>query len=148
MKNLILLGLILALTTPLIAQDNEPVTSCYFEYYSAFRDRRAKAVPDGTQRVVVSIRKDGACTCLLGRITVQGGVPKNSLELEREDGTFEKFEFTPHPKYERSETRFVNYISNGMSPTYLSYNEEMINLFFIDYLNPVPAHYKAAPPLK
>jgi hypothetical protein len=130
----------LSAQTAATAQEN-----CYHEYYAAFRDRGAKAVPDGEIKVVVSVRKENDCTCFMGKIKVVAGKPTNSLLIEREDGTFQRFEFVPHPKYQKSETKFTNYIMNGMSPTYLSSNDEMINLFFIDYLNPVPAKYKVAP---
>ena len=145
MKKTLIVILWLLSTPALIAQDGTTANNCYTEYYTAFRDRGAKPVPDGVQEVVVSVRKDGACKCMLGKITVRNGVPVNDLMLEREDGTFERFNFTPSEKYAKSETRFKNYISNGMSPTYLSNNEELINLFFIKFLNDKPANYKKAP---
>ena len=144
-KVILLLAILLSGYFTLSAQEISTKGTCYNEYYSAFRDRGAKQVPDGETRVVVSVRKDYDCVCFMGKIKVVNGKPTNSLVLEREDGTVEKFEFVPHPKYSKSETKFVNYILNGMSPTYLSSNDEMINLFFVDYLNPVPAKYKLAP---
>ena len=148
MKKVCFLLIALVSALSLRAQDEMPAGNCYTEYYTAFRDRGAKHVPDGVTKVIVSIRKEGSCKCLVGKITVKNGVPVNDLQLEREDGTFDRYKFVPSPKYQNSESRFKNYISNGMSPTYLSYNEEMINLFFIDYLNPTPANYKTAPHLK
>ena len=150
-KSLLILSIAALSFANVSAQEQEsamPVSNCYYDYYTAFRDRGAKAVSDGVNEVVVTIRKDGACVCLMGKVTVKEGKPINDLYLAREDGTFEKFKFTPHPKYARSEGQFVNYISNGMSPTYLSRNEEMINLFFIKALNDKQAHYKTAPPVK
>jgi hypothetical protein len=144
MKKIFLsLAFVLAAMLNLSAQ----TTDCYNEYYAAFRDRGAKKVPDGVNEVIVSIRIDGQCKCFVGKITVTNGKPVNDLMLLHEDGTYTKFEFTPHPKYARSESTFKNYISNGMSPTYLSVNDELINLFFIKALNDKPAQYKTAPPV-
>jgi hypothetical protein len=147
-KVILLLSFVISGVLSLSAQEVATKGTCYNEYYAAFRDRGSLPVPDGERRVVVSIRKDYDCICFMGRIKVVGGKPTNSLVIERQDSTFERFEFVAHPKYARSETKFVNYILNGMSPTYLSSNDEMINLFFIDYLRPIPAKYKEAPPIQ
>jgi hypothetical protein len=127
------------------AQTPPQVSNCYTEYYTAFRDRGSKAVPDGPTDVVVSIRKDNFCTCFMGKITVKNGKPVNDLKVAREDGTYQRFYFVPHAKYNSTEGKILNYISNGMSPGYMSSNEELINLFFINYLNDIPAKYKTAP---
>ena len=141
--------LVFALISILPAFAQNPAYNCYTEYYIAFRDRGARPVPDGVHKVVVSLRKEGACTCLLGKISVKEGKPVNDLQLEKEDGTLEKFVFVPSERYSKSETRFLNYVSNGMSPTYLSANEELIDLFFYEFLNDAKSSgFKHAPPVK
>lgn len=129
-------------------QAQEKSTNCYTEYYTVFRDRGANVVPDGQNDVVVSIRKDGVCTCVLGKITVKGGKPINDLILDREDGTYEKFSFTPNSSYSKGETILENGVFNGMSPTYFSSNDESINLFFIKALKEKKGTYKQAPSIK
>jgi len=147
-KILLQLLLIFTAVTGLNAQSQVEVSNCYNDYYKAFRDRGAKPVPDGSTQVVVAIRKDGMCSCLMGIITVRNGVPVNDLLIAKEDSSYIKFAFTPHTKYTTGEANFTNFIANGMSPTYYSSNEELINLFFIKYLNDKPAKYVNAPPIK
>ena len=146
MKKIFLPIIITFCVSNLYAQ-NPATDNCYFEYYAAFRDRGADKVPDGVNDVIVSIRKDGVCTCIQGKITVKGGKPINELKLEKEDGTYEKFEFKPNAVYVNKVTNFENGIFNGMSPTYFSSNEESINLFFIKALRPKKGNYKHAPPI-
>jgi hypothetical protein len=147
MKKIFLLIFAAICIVDLYAQ--QPATqNCFNEYYTAFRDRGADPVADGVNEVVVCIRKEGNCTCVLGKITVKDGKPINDLMLAKEDGTYEKFNFTPHSLYKTEVTNFENGIFNGMSPTYFSSNDESINLFFIKALKPKKGNYKQAPAIK
>jgi len=146
-KAFILLSLIVSSIVNINGQTTTK-ENCYNDYYTVFRDRGAKDVPDGNNEVVVTIRKDGECVCLMGKITVKDGKPVNDLMLLKEDATYEKFPFVPSPKYSKNEVTMQNFIHNGMSPSYLSANDEIINLFFVKYLNEHPVKFRSAPVIK
>jgi hypothetical protein len=147
MKNFLILLLILV--TGIVSSNGQSSSnSCYDDYYTVFRDRGAKQVTDGSNEVVVTIRKENQCICILGKITVKNGKPINDLVLLKEDSTYEKFPFVPSPKYSKNEVTMQNFIHNGMSPSYLSANDEIINLFFIKYLNDHPVKFRSAPVIK
>jgi outer membrane protein OmpA-like peptidoglycan-associated protein len=123
--------------------------NCYEEYYKAFIERGALPVPDGEQNVVISLRTDTGCHCVLGKVTVAGGKLVPSVMVKKVDGTFEPAKRELHVNMDQGHvTSQAQYdIYKGMSATFLTEGHEIADIFFIDYLKrKVVANAKAASP--
>lgn len=150
MKKTYLLLVLISMALGSVAQNSlTPVLSadcCYDEYFNLFSRRGARPVTDGEQECIVTIRRNNVCECFLGKIQVQSGKMVPPLLLQLEDGSYERIGKKFSPKYQDKEAEIQNFIHEGMSPSYLSDHDEIINLFFIKFLNPKDRVYKQAPP--
>src|SRR6187431_1945552 len=105
LKKTLITGLLILLISPVFAQTKptqtekttqakaasapEPAKDCYGEWYTLFRERGAKKIPDGTQEVVISIRKEGFSRCFMGKVDVENGRLVPPVYVAKQDGTFE-----------------------------------------------------------
>ena len=121
--------------------------NCYDDWYTTFQKYGATVVADGTHEIIVVIKKESRCDCLIGQIQVRGGkLVANTLLIQQEDGTFERPDRTLSPKYKvNPDAKVERWISNGMSPTYLTNQDELVHLFFYKNLNKIPRKQKKAP---
>ena len=122
---------------------NEVQSTCYTKYAKVFEKRGAKLVEDGVHDdVIITIRKGSMADCFYGKVTVtDGSVDYKQLYLKFEDNTFEKLDLTF--KYQKKP---IN-ISNGISNTFLTEDEELVNVLFVKKIKPKKKKYaKAAEP--
>lgn len=136
MKQIILF---LALISPIISKaQNE--SDCFQKYAKVFEVRGANEVEDGTyEDVVITIRKGSFTDCLMGKVTVSGGlVVRNSIALIFVDGTFEPF----RRAYKGNDPITI---TNGMSKTLITEDDELIKILFISAIKPKKKAFKKAP---
>src|SRR5450432_1718837 len=86
-------SLLILFMAPVFAQTKPsaaPPKNCYGEWYTLFRERGAKQIPDGTQEVVISLRGDNS-QCFMGKVEVVNGKIKTPLYVQKQDGSYETF---------------------------------------------------------
>lgn len=127
-----LLSVIIATAT---AQEEQ---NCYYKWQLKFDKRGAKTIPDGEhENVIITIREGADASCYLGKcVVVNKIVTKMFVQLE--DGEYEPFE--PEARY-----NFPITITNGISKTLPTLDNELIDILFINHLKPKKANYKLAP---
>ncbi|MES2836830.1 MAG: hypothetical protein V4667_04865 [Bacteroidota bacterium] len=113
--------------------------NCFQRYEKAFKERGAKLIDDGQHdNVVITVRKGNECECLTGKVLIEyGAVIKTYVKME--DG-----------KYEELNKKFKTglgdiYVFNGISKTRTTIDSELINVVFVDKINPKKANYVKAP---
>jgi len=130
--------------------------SCYIDYLAMFNTRTAKPVTDGVQNVIVTVRNsDGTkCQSNVGTIEVKNGELVGRLMLKTksgdmvssrkglDDGLSEKYQAEKKP------IKLDFKITNGMSASFLTQKKFIVNLFFIDFLNPPTPVLEEAPSVK
>jgi len=147
----IILGVlfVLGLYTGFKAQDKK---NCYIDYLTLFKDRGAKVVKDGVQNVVVTSRNsDGtACTSMVGTIEVKGGKIAGNLLVKTLSGDMVKPNDKLHENYfvTNDPMKADFSITNGMSATFLTQKKDVVNIFFIDFLNDKMPALQEAPKAK
>ncbi len=151
----------LFLITPLLSlgqqkggqQKATPQTStsdCFKEWYTIFRERGGKPVPDGTHNVVLTLRNtsDGTSKCFMGKVEVAEGRMKPPVMVEKEDGSFDTFRamtgLQMDPAFEKSTLDLMS-INDGMSINFKMSDMEYGRIFFYDFLNDKPKGRKNAP---
>ncbi|MEK6783620.1 MAG: hypothetical protein AABY93_18095 [Bacteroidota bacterium] len=149
-KNLIT-ALLILLMAPAFAQTKATAApkDCYGEWYTLFRDRGAKPVPDGTQEIIISFRKDGYSQCFMGKVDVENGKMKLPILVAKEDGTFETLAETGlkiDPAQAASTSpEVLTSITDGMSITAYTTDRESVKIFFYKFVNDKPKKNKVAP---
>ncbi|MHC1777941.1 MAG: hypothetical protein AB9834_21250 [Lentimicrobium sp.] len=123
-------------------------STCYDDYYKLFTERGATAVPDGTHEVVISVRDGNKCDCLMARVDVKDNQIVKTHGVLLEDGSVKKIGVKLNSRYKDTENPAILFldITNGMSSTFLSEDNKMINMFFVKQLNPKAKAFKLAPP--
>ncbi len=142
MKKFITTFLLTAIVGFAFAQ-SEIQSTCYTRYAKVFEKRGAKEVVDGTyDDVIITIRKGSMADCFYGKVTIKNGeVNYKEMHLKFEDGTFEKLDLVF--KNEKKSIRIVNGISN----TFVTEDEELVNVLFVKMIKPKKKKYaKAAEP--
>lgn len=142
MKKIITTLILTAIVSFAFAQA-EVQSTCYTRYAKVFEKRGAKEVVDGTyDDVIITIRKGSMADCFYGKVTIKNGeVNYQNMFLKFEDGTFEKLDLVY--KNEKKSIRIVNGISN----TFVTEDEELVNVLFVKMIKPKKKKYaKAAEP--
>jgi hypothetical protein len=153
-KILITIGLIV-LIAPAFAQPKgasakpAPPKDCFREWLDLFRERGGKPVADGTQEVIITLRRSDKSVCYMGKIDVVGGKMKLPLWVQKEDGSFDTFaamgkKLDPEFASTTSEEDLLS-ITDGMSISFRTNEQEYGRLFFYKFLNDKPKANKAAP---
>ena len=165
LKKTLIAGLLILLMSPVFAQTKptqttkpksaaapEPAKDCYGEWYTLFRERGAKKIPDGTQEVVISIRKEGYSKCFMGKVDVEDGKLVPPVYVAKEDGTFETLAQTglklDPASVAAKDPNALSAITDGMSITAYTDDHEVVKLFFYKYVNTAASQNKVAPPVK
>lgn len=126
-----------------------PQKDCFREWLDIFRERGGKPVTDGTQEVIITLRRTDRSVCYMGKIEVANGKVKPPLWVQKEDGTFETFaamgkkldpEFTTNMTEDDLFT-----ITDGMTISFRTSDQEYGRLFFYKFLNDKPKANKKAP---
>jgi hypothetical protein len=151
---LITIGLIV-LIAPAFAQSKgasakpAPPKDCFREWLDLFRERGGKPVSDGTQEVIITLRRSDKSVCYMGKIEVVGGKMKLPLWVQKEDGSFDTFgamgkKLDPEFASTTSEDDLLS-ITDGMSISFRTNEQEYGRLFFYKFLNDKPKANKSAP---
>ena len=166
LKKTLIAGLLILLMSPVFAQTKptqtqakpkaasapEPAKDCYGEWYTLFRERGAKKIPDGTQEVVISIRKEGFSKCFMGKVDVENGRLVPPVYVAKQDGTFETLGQTGLKldplSVAAKDPNALTTITDGMSITAYTDDHEVVKLFFYKYVNTAASMNKEAPPVK
>lgn len=154
-KRLLLTGVLAVMMVPAVAQTKSDAApsapkNCYGEWFGIFRSRGAKAIPDGTQNVIITLRDGNASHCFLGKVEVAAGKIKLPLMIQKQDGSFETFASTgktldPSFTKDLSADELLT-ITDGMSVSFRTSDQETGRLFFYEYLAEKPKANKVAPP--
>lgn len=135
MKKLVL-G-ILMFTTPMLFAGDEGL-NCYQKYAKKFEERGANDVADGWyENVVITFRQGSNSECLMGKVKVENGIITNYY-LKNTDGSY-----TPYSKQFKFDTKAT--ITNGISKTMVTVDDELVNVIFIKAIKPPKKKVEAAP---
>ncbi|HET6227967.1 MAG TPA: hypothetical protein VFF27_16910 [Bacteroidia bacterium] len=122
------------------AKVGDPATNCYLKWAQKFEARGADDVADGIYTdVIITVRNGSEAECYNGKCEVKEGKIVG-MYRKLEDGTFELLK--NKLRYE-----FPITITNGMSKTVVTYEDELINVLFIKKIKAKKAGFvKAAEP--
>lgn len=116
----------------------EAETPCYTKWAKKFEVRGADEVTDGTYTdVIISVRNGSNEDCYVGKCDVKDG-KIITMYIKMEDGKYDLFK--RKPRYEQTMT-----ITNGMSKTVITVDDELINVLFIKKMKPKKAEFQKAP---
>jgi hypothetical protein len=153
-KKVMVIALLVFVMAPAFAQTKSAAPAapknCYGEWFSVFRSRGAKEIPDGTQKVIITLRDGSTSHCFMGKVEVAAGKIKLPLMIQKQDGSFETFASTgktldPSFTKDISADELLT-ITDGMSVTFRTTDQEMGRLFFYEFLAEKPKANKVAPP--
>ncbi len=142
-----LLFIVLSASTLIKAQTGpgtkspEPAESnCYLKWAQKFEDRGAEEVADGIYTdVIITFRHGSEAECYNGKCEVKEGKIL-SMSIKMEDGNFELVK-------KKLRYDFPITITNGMSKTVLTFEDELINVLFVKKIKAKKAGFvKAAEP--
>jgi len=157
-KKTLIAALLMLFISPVFAQTKAASSAkaapsskdCYGEWYTLFRERGAKPIPDGTQEIVISIRKDNYAQCFMGKVDVENGKIKMPVYLAKEDGSFQTLSETglqlDPASIAAKDPASLTSITDGMSVTAYTTDHETVKLFFYKFVNDKPKKNKVAPP--
>lgn len=137
----ILFGLfVLSLFSSAVVKAQE-TQSCYQKYAAAFEKRGAHQIEDGTyDDVIITFRKGSMAECLYGKVQVKkGNINTHEMYLKFEDGSHEKI----FRKYRFPDQEID--ITNGMSKTMVTIDDELITVLFVKKIKPKKKSYMKAP---
>jgi hypothetical protein len=141
-KILLALTLFFSINGASIAQSSgkDDESSCYAKWVKKFEERGALPIVDGTYTdVIITIRSaaNGSINCFVGKCDVKDG-KVIAMYMKLEDGKYELIQ--RKPKYEQAIT-----ITNGISKTFITFEEDLINVLFTNKLKPKKAEFQKAP---
>ena len=142
-KTITTLAFLLSMTAFLNAQTakkSDDETNCYLKWAQKFENRGASDVPDGSYAdVIISFRNGSDASCYNGKCEVKEGKIMN-MYIKKEDGSYELVK-------KKLRYDFPITITNGMSKTILTVDDELINVLFVKKILPKKAGFeKAADP--
>lgn len=122
------------------AKAGDPETNCYLKWAQKFEARGADEVADGIYTdVIITVRNGSEAECYNGKCEVKEG-KVIAMYRKLEDGTYEILKMKL--RYE-----FPITVSNGMSKTVVTFEDELINVLFTKKIKPKKAGFiKAAEP--
>lgn len=137
------LTLFIGITSLVSAQAAKKIdeeSNCYLKWAQKFEDRGAEDVEDGNyEDVIIAFRNGSDAECYNGKCEVKGGKIA-AMYIKMEDGTYELVK-------KKMRYDFPVTITNGMSKTVLTLEDELINVLFIKKIKPKKAGFvKAADP--
>ncbi|MEO6904262.1 MAG: hypothetical protein ABI315_14075 [Bacteroidia bacterium] len=119
---------------------SEPETNCYLKWSQKFEERGAEEVVDGVYPdVIITFRNGSEAECYNGKCEVKEG-KIIGMYLKMEDGSYEKVK-------KKIRYDFPVTVTNGMSKTVLTFEDELINVLFVKLIKAKKAGFmKAAEP--
>jgi hypothetical protein len=115
-------------------------TNCYLKWAKKFEDRGADDVADGVYTdVIITFRNGSEAECFNGKCDVKDGKVAG-MYRQMEDGNYELLK-------KKLRYDFPITITNGMSKTVLTFDDELINVLFVKKIKAKKAGFvKAAEP--
>jgi hypothetical protein len=124
--------------TPGGSKAQEPETNCYLKWAQKFEDRGAEDVADGVYTdVIITFRHGSEADCYNGKCEVKDG-RITAMYIKMEDGNYELVK-------KKLRYDFPITITNGMSKTVLTFEDELINILFIKKIKAKKAGFVKAP---
>jgi hypothetical protein len=121
------------------AKKTDEESNCYLKWAQKFEARGADEVADGVYSdVIITFRNGGDAECFNGKVEVKEG-KVIAMYLKKEDGTYELVK--KKSKYDKIPV----VITNGMSSTIVTKEDELINVLFIKKIKPKQAGFEKAP---
>lgn len=125
-------------TLQLFANAQTTDTSKCFDYYKAeFAKKGAYQLNDGLYKTVVTIRLNGVCTSYEGKARIVAGKFDLPLYVKNEKGEYVTLKSTGrvlNKNYDAYKIPLENKVVNGVSPTYISDKDELVDIFLIELL--------------
>lgn len=119
-------------------ESQETDGNCYQKYAKIFESRGAFDVEDGTYTdVILSFRKGSSADCFNGKVIIENKHVKK-MYIKFSDNTFEEIE--RNWKNDISKIQIVN----GISETFLTKEDELINVMFVKKIKPKKKEYQRA----
>ncbi len=147
-KTITTLFLVFSASAFVVAQTNSTTitkkadeqTNCYLKWAQKFEERGSEEVVDGSYTdVIITFRNGSEAECYDGKCDVKDGKIVG-MYRKMEDGSFELVK-------KKLRYDFPITITNGMSKTVLTFEDELINVLFIKKIKPKKAGFvKAAEP--
>jgi len=135
----IVFGLVLSFVSTTVFAGGEDGSNCYEAYNKKFTERGANDVKDGWyENVVITFRQGNQADCVLGKVQVEKG-SVTQMYLKNVDGTYQIF--TKKWKHDNS----TSTISNGISKSRLTIDNEIINVIFTTSIKPPKKKIAIAP---
>lgn len=120
------------------SSSNDSETNCYLKWAQKFEERGAEDVADGIYTdVIISFRNGSDAQCYNGKCEVKEG-KIISMFIKLENGAYEQVK-------KKLRYDFPVTITNGMSKTVLTLDDELINVLFIKKIKPKKAGPEIAP---
>ncbi len=141
MKRIITLALLIGITTAkaqTVPKKMEEDNNCYLKWAQKFEERGAEDVADGVyEDVIITFRNGSEAQCYNGKCEVKEGKVL-AMYIKKEDGGYELIK-------KKLRYDFPVTITNGMSKTVLTLDDELINVLFIKKIKPKKAGFVKAP---
>jgi DNA polymerase/3'-5' exonuclease PolX len=133
--SLTLLGVVTFAQPPAEKEDN-----CYQTYAKAFEDRGANSPVDGwADNVIITIRRGTEADCFVGKVRILKDTIAD-IFIKFSDGDMERLQ-KKWKKFDKQPTT----VTNGISTTMVTIDDELINIIFPDLLKPKKKAYQRAP---
>lgn len=121
--------------TPKKAEDG---SNCYLKWAQKFETRGAEDVADGVYTdVIITFRNGSDAECFNGKCEVKDS-KIISMYTKLEDGSYSIVK-------KKLRYDFPVTITNGMSKTVLTFEDELINVLFVKKIKPKKAGFEKAP---
>ncbi len=142
-KTILAFTLFISVTLAVSSQTTKKIedeSNCYLKWAHKFETRGAEDVADGSYPdVIISVRNGSEADCFSGKCDVKEG-KVSAMYVKLEDGKFELMK-----KKARFDIPIT--INNGMSLSFITMDDEIINVLFIKKIKPKKAGFeKAAEP--
>jgi hypothetical protein len=141
-KTVTLLSFLIGLGITLNAQTSkktEDELNCYLKWAQKFEARGADDVADGTYSdVIITFRNGGDAECYNGKCEIKEK-KVIAMFLKMEDGSYEIVK--KKSKYDNVPVT----VTNGMSSTIVTKEDELINVLFVKKIKPKKAGFEKAP---
>jgi DNA polymerase/3'-5' exonuclease PolX len=133
--SLSLMGAIAIAQPPTEKEDN-----CYQTYAKIFEDRGANPAVDGwADNVIITIRRGADADCYTGKVRVLKDTIAD-IFIKFTDGDAERLQ-KKWKKFDKQPT----VVTNGISTTMVTIDDELVNIIFPDLLKPKKKAYQKAP---